>query len=212
MNFIVDNVLTLFCEVMVLENAKDFNYNHLVQMFEDLEKAFKEKDKNFFNCKVKCEGGSFDSNTFMLAARCPYFKAMFQHNTEENQTKVVNLKEIEPDVLEEMLRYIHTGKAPNIKHIAKELLVAAGYYRLDQLEISCQEALIETMNVDNSIELLKLSDTHSSQLLKKKPSSLLLKIGNQSKVLVIGRKSLLVILLLRPKFLRIFKKKTTIKR
>ena len=167
-NFIVDNVLTLFCEVMVLENAKDFNYNHRVQMFEDLEKAFKDKDKNFFNCKVKCEGGSFESNTFMLAARCPYFKAMFQHNTEENQTKVVNLKEIEPDVLEEMLRYIHTGKAPNIKHIAKELLVAAGYYQLDQLEISCQEALIETMNVDNSIELLKLSDTHSSQLLKKK--------------------------------------------
>ena len=74
----------------------------------------------------------------------------FQHETLESQTNVVNIKDIEPKVFKEMLLYIQTGEAPNINNIAKELLVAADFYQLDQLKISCQEVLSETLEAKNS--------------------------------------------------------------
>ena len=80
----------------------------------------------------------------MLTARSPVFEAMFQHDTLESQTNVVTIKDIEPEVFEEILLYIQTGDAPNINKIAKKLLAAADFYQLDQLKISCQEVLSET--------------------------------------------------------------------
>jgi len=89
---------------------------------------------------------------------------MFKHDTNENQTNVVNLKDIEPKVLEAMILYIHTGETPNINNIAKELLVAA---ELDQLKISCLEVLSETIEAKNSIELLILSEMYTAPKLRK---------------------------------------------
>ena len=66
-----------------------------------------------------------------------------------------------------MLLYIQTGEAPNINKIAKKLLAAADFYQLDQLKISCQEVLSETLDVENSIELLILSYVYSAQKLRK---------------------------------------------
>merc|ERR1712098_228873 len=109
-------------------------------------------------------------------------EAMFQHDTEENQKNLVEVKDFQPKVLEEMLKYIHTGSAPNINDLSKELLVAADFYQLDQLKISCQELLSEALDAQNSIEILILSDVYVAPKLKEEPSSLFLRIWNQSLV------------------------------
>jgi len=160
-----NDVLTLVCEMSVLETFYDIKKNHQLQMMKDLEKAFKEKKS--VDVTVHCGDMTFLCNKFMLVARSPVFEAMFQHETLESQTNVVNIKDIEPKVFEEMLLYIQTGEAPNINNIAKELLVAADFYQLDQLKISCQEVLSETLEAKNSIEILILSDMHSAPKLKK---------------------------------------------
>ena len=163
--WLFDDVLTLVCELSVMESFYDIKQNHHLEMMEDLGKAFIEK--NSMDVTVNCGGMSFACNKFILAARSPVFKAMFQHDTEENQTNVVNIEDIEPNVLEEMLIYIHTGDAPNINDIAKKLLAAADFYQLNQLKISCQEVLSETLDAENSIELLILSDLYSASKLRK---------------------------------------------
>jgi len=160
-----NDVLTLVCEMSVLETFYDIKKNHQLQMMKDLGKAFKEKKS--VDVTVHCGDMTFLCNKFMLVARSPVFEAMFQHETLESQTNVVNIKDIEPKVLEEMFLYIQTGEAPNINNIAKELLVAADFYQLDQLKISCQEVLSETLEAKNSIEILILSDMHSAPKLKK---------------------------------------------
>ena len=69
--------------------------------------------------------------------------------------------------MEEVLKYVHTGDSPNIEYFAKELLAAADFYQLDQLKISCQEVLSDTLDAGNSIELLILSDAYSAPKLRK---------------------------------------------
>jgi len=163
-NWLFDDVLTLVCEVSVMEVSYENKHNHRLQMMEDLGKAY--KNKNSLDVTVRCGDASFECNKFMLTARSPVFKAMFQHDTKESQTNVVEVKDIKPKVLKELLDYIHKGDAPKMEDYAKELLVAADFYQLDQLKISCQELLSETLNAENSIEILILSDVHSAPKLR----------------------------------------------
>jgi len=163
--WLFDDVLTLVCEMVVVETFYEIKQNHCLEMMEDLRKAF--KGKNSLDVTVNCGDSSFECNKYMMTARSPVFKAMFKHDTNENQTNVVNLNDIEPKVLEAMILYIHTGEAPNIKVLTKKLFVAADFYQLDQLKISCQEVLCENLDAGNSIELLIFSDAYSAPKLRK---------------------------------------------
>jgi len=164
-NGIIDDVLILVCKMSVLETFYEIKQKQCLKMMDDLENAFKEK--NSFDVTVNCGDASFKCSKFMLTTRSRVFKAMFQHDTKENQTNVVNIKDIDPKVLEEIVRYVHTGDSPNIKVLTKELLGAADFYQLDQLKDYCQEVLSETLNAENSIEILILSDMHSAVKLRK---------------------------------------------
>jgi len=154
--------LSLVCEMSIQEA---FFESSKSQMIKDLGKAFREEHS--LDVTLKCGDVSFECSKFMLKARSPVFKAMFQHNTLESQTNVVKINDIEPKVLEEMLLYIHTGEYPNIKDLAKELLAAADFYQLDELKNGCQSFLCETLNSENSIGILILSDKFSATKLKK---------------------------------------------
>jgi len=159
------NESTLVCEMSVQETYNESKQKQCLQMTDDLKNAFQEK--NSFDVTVNCGDVSFKCSKFMLTARSRVFKAMFLHDTTENQTNVVNIEDIEPKVLEEMLLYIHTGDSPNIKDLAKELLAAADYYQLDELKNRCQSFLSDTLVTDNAIGILILSDKYSASNLKK---------------------------------------------
>jgi len=145
----------------------EIQQKQLLKMKEDLEKAYVGADKSLLDVTVTCGDASFKCNKFMLTARSPVFKAMFQHDSKENQSNVVEIKDIESKVLEEMLHYIHTGDAPNIKDLAKDLLAAADFYQLEQLKASCQELLSETLDAENALKMLILSDKYSAPKLRK---------------------------------------------
>ena len=62
---------------------------------------------------------------FLIPARSPVFNAMFEHDLEERKQGRVEIKDIDHEVLREMLRFIYTGKAPNLDKMADDLLAAA---------------------------------------------------------------------------------------
>lgn len=62
---------------------------------------------------------------FESAARSPVFAAMFEHEMEERKQNRVAISDVDHDVLKEMLRFIYTGKAPNLEKMADDLLAAA---------------------------------------------------------------------------------------
>jgi speckle-type POZ protein len=71
----------------------------------------------------------------MLACRSPVFAAMFEHGMAEARSDRVNIEDIDPEVLREMLRFMYTGSAPSLDRMADELLAAADKYQLERLKV-----------------------------------------------------------------------------
>lgn len=61
----------------------------------------------------------------LSTARSPVFAAMFEHEMEERKQNRVAITDVDHEVLKEMLRFIYTGKAPNLEKMADDLLAAA---------------------------------------------------------------------------------------
>ncbi len=65
------------------------------------------------------------------------FSAMFQHPTKEMQTSELEVEEVNPDVFQEVLRYLYTGltRSTTMDVMAPGLFAAADKYLLEMLKI-----------------------------------------------------------------------------
>ena len=112
---------------------------------------------------------------------------MFEHDMEEKKNSRVEVKDVEPEVMAELLRFIYTGKtAANLDTMAADLLAAADKYALERLKVTsysdsgsvgartnpvtvqvmCEEALCNGLTVENVCDVLILADLHSAEQLK----------------------------------------------
>ena len=60
---------------------------------------------------------------------------MFEHDMEEKKNSRVEVKDVDPDVMAEMLRFIYTGRTAALDTMAAELLAAADKYALERLKV-----------------------------------------------------------------------------
>lgn len=63
---------------------------------------------------------------------------MFEHEMEERKQNRVAISDVDHEVLKEMLRFIYTGKAPNLEKMADDLLAAAdkvNFNRIIEIEM-----------------------------------------------------------------------------
>jgi speckle-type POZ protein len=114
-------------------------------------------------------GRHFAAHKTILAMRSPVFAAMFQHPTKEELASKVEVEDIDPDVFQEVLRYLYTGltRSTTMDVMAPELLAAADKYLLDQLKTRCETHLIRQMSAKNCLNMLTLTAHHSAEHLKK---------------------------------------------
>ena len=122
--------------------------------------------------QIKCQDETFDAHQVILSARSPVFKRMLELDMVEKKRKVIEIKEIDSDIVEEILKYIYTGKCiVNDVNVdpptVKQLLEAANMYQLDSLKAFCGEVLISSLVPDNALSLLLLGDMYSAEELKK---------------------------------------------
>ncbi|XP_029392272.1 speckle-type POZ protein-like isoform X4 [Mus pahari] len=138
-----DDKLTLFCEVSVVQDSVNVS-------------------------------GHTNTNTLKVPecrlaedlARSPVFNAMFEHEMEECTKNRVEINDLDPEVFKEMMRFVYTGKAPNLEKMADNLLAAADKYALERLKVMCEEALCSNLSVENVADTLVLADLHSAEQLK----------------------------------------------
>jgi len=162
-----DDSLIIVGMIFLVKTDIDLTKNHFVEMKHNLMEAYKNKDPVLYDVTVKCGNATFECNKFMLTARSPVFKAMFQSNMIENQTNTVNIKDLKPTVVEGMIQYIHTGVTSHIYKAPRNMLAAADRYQLEQLKTSCQIILVDSLDVENCIPLLILSDMYNACYLRK---------------------------------------------
>jgi speckle-type POZ protein len=95
---------------------------------------------------------------------------MFQHpSNKEVLSGQVKVEDIEPDVFQEILRFIYTGRTQltAMNQMAPGILAAADKYLLEDLKTRCETHLIRQMSAENCLELLSLTSHHPAEHLKK---------------------------------------------
>ncbi len=91
------------------------------------------RNGDFSDVEVVCKTEVFKCHQFMLSARSPVLRAIFQSPMTEAATRRLEIKDLSPDVVDTMLLFIYTGNVPNLVEAAAELLEAAEKYQIDQL-------------------------------------------------------------------------------
>ncbi|XP_017447114.1 speckle-type POZ protein-like isoform X1 [Rattus norvegicus] len=124
------------------------------------------ENTRFTDCCFFVRGKEFKAHKSVLAARSPVFNAMFEHEMEECTKNRVEINDLDPEVFKEMMRFVYTGKAPNLDKMADNLLAAADKYALERLKVMCEEALCSNLSVENVADTLVLADLHSAEQLK----------------------------------------------
>jgi speckle-type POZ protein len=132
-----------------------------------LEEVFENMPLSDVTFNIRCR--KFAAHKIVLAMRSPVFKAMFHHPTKEVLSSQVNVEDIDPDVFQEVLRFIYTGQTQStaMDKMAPGLLAAADKYLLEDLKTRCENHLIRQMSADNCLELLSLTTHHPAEHLKK---------------------------------------------
>lgn len=102
----------------------------------------------------------------MLSVRSDVFAAMFDNEMKENSENVVEITDIEPEVMEQMIEFIYTEDCPKMTEMAEELLIAAEKYQIKQLKDICMQKLREGLTISNVSERLIFAEVHSASKLK----------------------------------------------
>lgn len=94
-----------------------------------MEKLF-QRDK-YSDVSLVAEGLRFPAHRVILAAVSPVFRDLLaQTAAPDDEQLIVNLDDLNADIVEEMLTYLYSGKTPNLKSLASQLLVAAHKYQV----------------------------------------------------------------------------------
>ena len=160
--FLLDDELHIICEIVYeVKKVNISSDGKLIGHFQQLMDS-----KSLADVIIDVKGQKFDAHKLILSARSPVFYAMFQSDFSEQKDNTLEVKDIEPDVFVEVLRFIYTDKAEKLEEMAPQLLAAADKYMLDLLKKKCEAFLARKVTLDNCGELLVLAHLHSSTDLK----------------------------------------------
>ena len=112
----------------------------------------------FTDIMIKTNTKTFKVHRAVLASHSDVFKRMFYINMQEKHQGLMTISDIEPEVMTELLAYMYTGSAPNLKTFAKELLLAADKYNIPHLQVICENELKLNLTSVNVTEILLLAD------------------------------------------------------
>ena len=74
---------------------------------------------------------------------------MFSHNFQETRSNRVNITDLEPEAVVEMLRFIYTNRVQLLDRVNRHLLAAADKYNIQDLKEICEKSLCDSMSVEN---------------------------------------------------------------
>ena len=128
---------------------------------------FCQGDKLFSDVTITCGGKEFRAHKLILASQSPVFKKMFEIDMRERRSGVIEVPDITPAVMSDLLAYLYTGTAPHVDTLARELLNVANKYELPRLLSICETTLVSKITADSVLEILILAELHESITLKK---------------------------------------------
>ena len=140
-----------------------------IKVINDLKLLF--DSGNYSDSALKVGDDVFHVHKYILAARSPVFSAMFTHDMLENKQNQVEITDIEPEIMREILRFIYTGEVEKLEEKAESLLLAADKYALTDLKDMCEKFLCRNLHVQNVVDYVLFADTYNIVKLKEQSFS-----------------------------------------
>lgn len=128
----------------------------------------------FTDMEFRCEGRRFPAHRALLAARSPVFRAMFASAMQESRSGVVEVEDVLPAVLQELLHFLYTahlseapaaGATGEAARWPLDLYAAAHRYQVNSLtrllegfllaEVPAPEALVERLHFAGRFDELR---------------------------------------------------------
>ena len=103
---------------------------------------------------------------------------MLTHGCEEAKQGRITVKEMDVQILEQLLKFMYAGKIEPefLNEHCEALYRAADQYDVDDLIRLCEEHLIETINVGNALVMYDLAGSRPGSALAKKSFELISKL------------------------------------
>lgn len=121
----------------------------------------------FSDFTIKTQKKEFPVHKAILHSQSAVFSAMFEQDMKENQSGIVEIKDLEDDTISMMLLFVYTGTVENLDwEKASKLYFAADKYEVLSLEIQCSDYLKGNLSTSNVCECLILADMHNDKDLK----------------------------------------------
>lgn len=150
---------TIICKIwLTLNNLEDNDGEDFARLLED---------KTFSDLTFVVGGKELNAHKNVLALKSPVFLSLFNEEVKNKKESLVEIKDIEYDVMKELLRYVYTRKVENLTEHAKALLAAAEKYGLHGLKNMCEKDLCKNLSLDNVASHLILSELHKASTLKR---------------------------------------------
>ena len=132
--------------------------DNIFQVFENLDDFFLSKELS--DVHIECQDQKFEAHQIILSASSPVFRSMFQADMKEKKSQVVEIKDLEPAVMSEMLKFIYTrscvateeNENPDLDMVS-DILEASDKYQMVTLKNVCQSLLSAHLSVENSLKV-----------------------------------------------------------
>lgn len=114
-------------------------------------------------------GEKISGHTLIIKEGSPVLAAMFQNDMTEASSRTVIINDVEPIVFRQLLCYLYTGEALEVKDDGMEtepFFIAADKYGVDSLKDWCGAVMSKKLKVDNAMRFLVLAHLHSAKKLE----------------------------------------------
>ena len=124
------------------------------------------KAKVYTDVVIKCKDKTFDVHRVIIASQSPFFKLKLERW--ETDDRSIDMFDLDPQIVEAIIKFMYAEKIPNISTLAPDLLAASEQYQLSALKNLCEKTLMKKLTDSSAPSLLKLAISHNAQDLQAK--------------------------------------------
>ncbi|XP_065219356.1 speckle-type POZ protein-like [Planococcus citri] len=132
-------------------------------LFNDLDSLLKDPIHADVELQLRSNGKEYYAHRAILAARSGHFAREFKYFDFDKVHKriYVDIANTDEEIMNEILRYIYTGKCEIYSdEMAERLFVAADEYELKGLKTLCSQFMCDELSVENAAKMLVLADKY----------------------------------------------------
>ncbi|GFR21295.1 speckle-type POZ protein B [Trichonephila clavata] len=121
-------------------------------------------EKKLFDVNLRVEEKTLPAHKTVLGSRSPVLKAMFEHDTQEKSSNIVDIPDIDFSTLLRMLTFLYSDNIDtlNSDHAIK-LYSAADKYQIESSRKKCSEYLAANVTSKNVYGILVLANMHQNK-------------------------------------------------